>query len=36
VVGIVYGESDYEDVVVVVVYGESDYGDVVVGSYMVN
>ena len=35
-VGVVYGESDYGDVVVVVVYGESDYGDVVVGSYMVN
>ena len=29
-VGVVYGESDYRDVVVVVVYGESDYRDVVV------
>jgi hypothetical protein len=28
---VVYGESDYRDVVVVVVCGESDYGDVVVG-----
>ena len=35
-VEVVYGESDYRDVVVVVVYGESDYRDVVVGSYMVN
>jgi hypothetical protein len=30
VVVVVYGESDYGDVVVVVVYGESVYGDVVV------
>jgi hypothetical protein len=30
VVGVVYGESDYEDVVVEGVHGESDYGDVVV------
>ena len=29
-VGVVYGESDYRDVVVGVVYGESDYRDVVV------
>ena len=27
---VVYGESDYGDVVVVVVYGESDYRDVLV------
>jgi hypothetical protein len=31
VVVVVYGESDYGDVVVVVVYGESDYRDVVEG-----
>ena len=38
-VEVVYGESDYRDVVVEVVYGESDYvygNVVVVGSYMVN
>ena len=29
-VEVVYGESDYGDVVVEVVYGESDYRDVVV------
>ena len=33
-VEVVYGESDYGDVVVVVVYGESDYRDVVVDTGM--
>jgi hypothetical protein len=27
VVGVVYGDSDYREVLVVVVYGESDYRD---------